>query len=78
MARIVVAAFWVATALTVVIAPPVVTVLSLVSDEPPPLELVDELPVPLSEIVIASRALLSVKSACTVSAMVPFAAVEVR
>ena len=65
------------TALTVVIALRPAAVLSLVSDELP-LEPLDELPTPLSEIVIASWALASVKSACTVSAMVPLAAVEVR
>jgi hypothetical protein len=66
-----------ATALTVVIALRPAAVLSLVSDELP-LEPLDELPTPLSEIVIASWALASVKSACTVSAMVPLAAVAVR
>jgi hypothetical protein len=44
----------------------------------PVLELLEALPVPLSEIVMASRALASVKSALTVSAMVAVAAVEVR
>ena len=42
------------------------------------LELLDELPVPLSEIVMASWASARVKSACTVLAIVPVAAVEVR
>jgi hypothetical protein len=51
----------------------VATVLAVVAAE-----LEDELPVPLSEIVVASRALASVKSDCTVSAIVPIAAVEVR
>ena len=63
---------------TVVIAPLPPEVGSLVSDVPLPLELLDALPVPLSEIVIASWALDRVKAACTVSAMVPLAAVEVR
>jgi len=70
------------TALTVTTAPRVVTALVVVADEPVPFELVDELvdelPVPLSEIVMESRASASVKSACTVSAIVPLTAVEVR
>ena len=65
------------TALTVVIAPRVLDAL-VVEAEPSPFEPLDELPVPLSEIVMAASALLSVKSACTVSEMVPVAAFEVR
>jgi hypothetical protein len=65
------------TALTVVIAPRVLDAL-VVEAEPSPFEPLDELPVPLSEIVMAASASLSVKSACTVSEMVPVAAVEVR
>ena len=60
-----------------VIAPPVGAP-SLVSDcKLAALELL-ALPVPLSETVIGSWALPRVKSACTVSAMVPLAAVAVR
>ena len=55
-----------------------VPVLAVVADEAPVPELVEELPVPPSEIVIASRAPARVKSACTVSAIVPVAAVDVR
>ena len=61
------------TALTRVTAPRVATVLTVVAAEPE-----DELPVPLSEIVVAARAPASVKSDCTVSAIVPFATVAVR
>jgi hypothetical protein len=66
------------TALTVVMALRRLTALAVVAAAPVALELVDELPVPPSEIVTASRAPASVKSACTVSAIVPVVAVEVR
>jgi hypothetical protein len=62
------------TALTVVRALRAVVVLAVVAD----VELVDELAVPLSEIVIDVRALLSVKSASTVLAIDPVLAVAVR
>jgi hypothetical protein len=78
MARAVVAALGVMTALTVVNAPRAVSALVVAADEPSLLEPADEPPVPLSEIVIESRAVASVKSAFTVSAIVPVAAVEVR
>jgi hypothetical protein len=66
------------TALTVVMALRWPTALAVVAAAPVLLEPVDELPVPPSEMVSASRAPASVKSACTVSAIVPVAAVEVR
>jgi hypothetical protein len=66
-------------ALAVMIAAPVLLVVLV---EPLPVleldELLVELLTPLSETVAASWALASVKLACTVSAMVPLAAVEVR
>jgi hypothetical protein len=71
------ATLWVVTALTVVTAPRLVIALVVVVGELALLELF-ELPVPLSEMVTESRALASEKSACTVWATVPLAAVEVR
>ena len=67
-----------AAALTVVIAalppePAAVVLAALLSLEP-----LDELPVPLNEIVSASFASLKVKSDCTVSETVPTVAFAVR
>jgi hypothetical protein len=65
-------------ALAVMIAAPVPPVLLVVVVEPPPVLDPDELVVPPSPTPVAPFAAASVKSACTVSAMVPLAAVAVR
>ena len=65
------------TSLTVMTALRAVVALAVVAAEAL-FEPLDVLPVPLSEIVMESRAPASVKSACTVWAMVPLVAVEVR